>query len=415
MAITPYTDADLIQRLKLREELGANGAAERLGIKPSALRTSIAIAKARGLTATTRVEDEKAKLETKVKNLEAELAGIKRDNVSAADVRERIYGLAAETPSPPEWLNETRAAKSPGVPMVFWSDFHWGEKVFADEMGGVNEFDRVIAKERFKRLVDTTLDLTLNHMVNPTYPGIVVCLGGDMITGGIHDELRETNDGPVQVSLLEVQEQLIAGLTLLADTFGRVFVVCVVGNHARMTIKPRAKHRVYESFEWNLYCQLEKHFRDDPRVQFLIPSETDAHFEVNGHRYMLTHGDALGVKGGDGIIGSLGPIARGTLKVGRSEAQVGRDFDTLLIGHWHTYIPRSEAVPVIVNGALKGYDEYAKTFLRARFSLASQALWFDHPKYGVTAQWQMKLQDDPNIVGRKAPWVSWEKNGLRLL
>jgi hypothetical protein len=405
------TDAELVQRLKLKAEFGTTKAATKLGIKTSSMRASLIMARERGLTAETPVEDAKAKLETKVKNLEAELASIKRDNVTAADIRERIYGLASETPSPPVWLNETHAAKSPGVPMVFWSDFHWGETVFADEVGGVNEFNRAIARERFKTLVDTTLDLTLNHMVNPTYPGIVVCLGGDMITGGIHDELRETNDGPVQVSLLEVQEQLIAGLTILANTFGRVFVPCVVGNHGRMTLKPRAKHRVYESFEWNLYCQLERHFANDPRIQFLIPAETDAHFEVNGHRYMLTHGDALGVKGGDGIIGALGPIARGTIKVGRSEAQVGRDFDTLLIGHWHSYIPRSEAVPVIVNGALKGYDEYAKVFLRARFALASQALWFDHPKYGVTAQWQMKLQADPSLasVNRGASWVAWEE------
>jgi hypothetical protein len=235
-----------------------------------------------------------------------------------------------------------------------------------------------------------------------------------MISGGIHDELRETNEGPIQVTLLEVQEQLIMGLTAVADVFGKVFVPCVVGNHGRMTLKPRAKNRVFESYEWNLYCQLERHFRNDKRIQFLIPSDTDAHFSVLGHRFMLTHGDALGVKGGDGIIGALGPIARGTLKVGRSESQVGRDFDTLIICHWHTYIPRGEAVPVIVNGALKGYDEFARTFLRARFSRASQAFFLVNGKYGITAQWQIFLQPQiKNENDRGTSWVSWETRQVK--
>ncbi|MGD9878928.1 MAG: hypothetical protein AB7F22_07785 [Reyranella sp.] len=405
---TKLTDDELRERLRLHETLGVKAAAQQLGVSTRSLLAAVSEAKSRKLGSAGASEE--AKLRTKVQTLTAELAAIKRDNVTAEQIRETIYGLSAQTPTPPTWLAPSgKKGKSSGVPVVFWSDWHWGERVFADEVGGVNEFNRAIAKERVKTLVDTTIDLTMNHMTIPDYPGIVVILGGDMISGGIHDELRETNEGPLQVTLLEVQEQLIAALTVMANTYGRVFVPCVVGNHGRMTHKPRAKHRVFESYEWNLYCQLERHFRDDPRIQFLIPSEADAHFAVNGHRFMLTHGDALGVKGGDGIIGSLGPIARGTMKVGRSEAQVGRDFDTLLIGHWHSYIPRGEAVPVIVNGALKGYDEYARLYLRARYARPSQALFFVHPKYGITAQWPIYLEPQRNTdASRGAAWVTWE-------
>ena len=44
----------------------------------------------------------------------------------------------------------------------------------------------------------------------------------------------------------------------------------------------------------------------------------------------------------------------------------GRDFDTLLIGHYHTYIPAGDAVPVLCNGSLIGYNEYARLVLRAK-------------------------------------------------
>lgn len=63
----------------------------------------------------------------------------------------------------------------------------------------------------------------------------------------------------------------------------------------------------------------------------------------------------------------------------------------MLIGHWHTYVPRGDSIPVIVNGTLKGYDEYARLGMRVPYTRPSQALWFVHEKYGITAQWQIYL------------------------
>lgn len=351
---------------------------------------------------------------TKLLMLERELRDTRRHNDNAEDIAAKIYDLSELVPDPPKWIKpEKPKAGIPGVPMTMWSDFHWGEVVRAEEVGGVNAFNRKIAKTRLKKLVNQTIELCKYHMVNPQYPGIVVALGGDMITGAIHEELQDTNDGYVQQSLLELQEELIAALTEMADAFGKVFVPCVVGNHGRETLKPRMKGRVYTSYEWNLYCQLKRHFKRDARFCFLVPGETDCYFNVLGHRFLLTHGDSLGVKGGDGIIGALGPIARGTFKLGRSEAQIGRDFDTLLIGHYHTYIPRGQAVPVIANGTLKGYDEYARLGLRVRYTRPSQALWFVHRKHGITAQWEIFL-DDIRTSADNSQWVTFEQHRVGL-
>jgi predicted phosphodiesterase len=340
--------------------------------------------------------------------LKAEVRALAREADTAERIREQIFGLAAHTPDPPTWLQSEHVAGAPGVPMTIWSDWHWGEKVFRNQVGGVNEFNSIIAAERAKLLVTETVKLLKTYTVNPVYPGVVVCLGGDMITGDIHPELEATNDATVQQSIVGVTDALLAGLRQMGDAFGRVFVSCVPGNHGRDTLKPRMKNRVHTSHEWLVYQMLERFLKDDPRIQFQIPDETDAYFSVYGHRFLLTHGDTLGVKGGDGIIGALGPIARGTMKVGRSEAQIGRDFDTLVIGHWHTYIPRGEAVHVIVNGALKGYDEYARLALRVPYSRPSQALWFVHPLHGVTNQWQIYL-DEPRKSSGSADWVSFEQ------
>jgi predicted phosphodiesterase len=412
MSSEKHTDAELVEFLRVVKQKGSQAAASvALGIPGSTARARSQEAHRRGLTAETKVVDRTAQLETKLKLVERELAATKKDNISADEIRKTLYDLAALVPDPPAWIVSANKPKLTGVPMGMLSDLHWGEKVAKDEVGGLNEFNRAIACERLKRCILSFIDLSKNHMVNPVYPGFVLLLGGDMITGTIHEELQDTNDGYVQQSLLELQEQLIAAITILADAFGRVFIPCVVGNHGRMTMKMRHKGRVYTSFEWNLYCQLERYFKTigDKRVRFFIPTEADAHFNVMGHRFLLTHGDALGVKGGDGIIGALGPIARGTMKIGRSEAQIGRDFDTLVIGHYHTYIPRGEAAPVIVNGTLKGYDEYARLSLRVPYSRPSQALWFVHPKYGITAQWQVFLDGTAAAKIAADDWVNWRQ------
>lgn len=406
------SDAELVERQKLVAKHGnASKAARVIGIGSSAFRESIREAKRRGLTATSKVVDVEARLRTKLQLAERELAAIRRANDTAESIRKEIHGLSAMVPSPPSWVVKRTKPGAPGVPMTIWSDWHWGERVARAEVGGVNEFNRKIGWQRVRTLVTKTIDLAYDHMVNPDYPGIVVCLGGDFLSGGIHAELAESADCTTQQAFIDVQEALIWALTQIADKFGRVFVPCVVGNHGRDTQKPRFKQAVFHSYEWNLYCQLEHYFRADKRFRFMVPDEPDCHFVVAGHRYFLTHGDNLGVNGGDGQLGALAPITRGSLKVGRQQKQIGRDFDTIIMGHYHCYTPRSEASCAIVNGCLIGFNEYANLKLRVPYSRPSQALWFSHPTYGITYQLPIYLEaQQRSIGGKKRPndWVTWQ-------
>ena len=141
--------------------------------------------------------------------------------------------------------------------------------------------------------------------------------------------------------------------------------------------------------------------RSDGRIAFDVRPSNEVFYSVYGHRFLLMHGDMLGVKGGDGIIGALGPIARGEVKVRGFAASSGMVYDTLLLGHWHQqlWLPRA-----IVANTLKGYDEYAKNALRAGISAPSQPLWFVHPERGITSRWEVAV-DDPKS-GPATDWVS---------
>lgn len=356
--------------------------------------------------------EELRKARRAIKDLKAAERKWQIDNDTAQAIRQRIYELAARSPQPPKWsVSKTAGARGArGIPCMLWSDWHRGEVVRPEEINGLNKFNSGVHDARVKKLVDRTIDLCTNHMgrAATVYPGAVIMLGGDFINGDIHEELQQNADRTTQQNINELTDVLAAALDTMAGHFGNIFVPCVVGNHGRSTRKPRLKGRVITNHEWNIYTNLERFFRRSKHVSFMVPESPDAYFSVAGTRYLLTHGDSLGVKGGDGIIGAIGPIMRGTIKTAHSEAQVGRDFDYAVMGHWHQplWLPSC-----IVNNALKGHDEYAHTQLRAPYSRPSQLLWFTHPEHGITAKWEVFLEghrkarqvhSDPQVPS----WVS---------
>ncbi len=231
--------------------------------------------------------------------LRRELRERSEERWTAEKVRKEVFDLAEYSPDPPTWLNKEPGKSSTGIPLICVNDWHWGEYVDPDQVGGVNKFNRAIARDRVRVLNDAVIDLCFNHMTNPSYPGAVVAILGDMITGNIHEDLAVTNDGPVMWSVNEVENQLIGLIKSWKKRFKKLAVICVPGNHGRNTVKPRINNKVYESYEWLIYCHIEQYFRGDPNVNVYVPNEVDAHFSIYGHRIMATHGDTLGVKGGD--------------------------------------------------------------------------------------------------------------------
>lgn len=409
MAQNRITDGECVEAVKFSAlHKNMQEAADAAGMSYTSFRRHLLEAGKRGITVASK-RDPLATAQSKLREVTAKLNATHAHNESALEIRTEIYGLSKIDPNPPKWTVKAKGKAGHGsIPFAFWSDWHYGERVNLQETGGVNEFNNQICKERVKRLVEGTIRLARGFAFRdgstpPT--GIVVALGGDMISGDIHEELAETNEGTPQQGVNDVLDLLIWGVLQLKKEFGKVFVPCVIGNHPRTTKKMRAKQAVFLSYEWNMYCMLERYFRDDPDVTIFVPSETDAYFKVAGHRFLLTHGNMMGVKGGDGIIGALGPIARGSVKMRGSESKIGRDYDYLIIGHWHQeiWLPR-----VIVNNALKGYDEYARLFLRADPSRPSQCLWFVHPEHGITARISVYV-DEPVITTEERKWVEIQK------
>jgi hypothetical protein len=193
----------------------------------------------------------------------------------------------------------------------------------------------------------------------------------------------------------------------MASKFGKVYAPCVVGNHGRTTRKPPFKNITDFNFDYALYCNLIRALAKDKKfIHIDAPESADVHYQSYGTKYMLSHGDNLGTKGGDGIIAAIGPVVRGSIKLGQQTHKIGLDFDELVLCHWHQllWLPG-----VTVNNALKGWDEYAALKLRAPPTTPSQALWFNHPEWGTTARWEVYLEGKIKAAASKREWASWEK------
>lgn len=334
------------------------------------------------------------------------IKSLQKEKEEAEAVAEEIQRTFNYQPIVPEWLSGRDA--NPGTrggPLTILSDLHYGERVKAAQVNDVNEYTPEIATQRLKRYVNNVIDLCENHMGRAAakYPGLVLCMGGDMVSGNIVEELRNTDLRTPEQSKHELTDLLAGVVDNLATYFGRLFIPCVVGNHGRQTLKTHYKDTVFHNHDWGVYMNLARVFKDNKNVKFYIPEAFDAYFTLFGHRFFLTHGDQLGVRGGDGIIGNLGPIARGAIKIRNSEAQIGRNIDTALFCHFHNYY---DLQTVVVNGSVKGYDEFSKNALRASYERPTQALLFAHPEWGRTIRTPIYLEKKQTARENQV-WVEW--------
>lgn len=291
-----------------------------------------------------------------------------------------------------EW--KTKAAK-PGrrrsVVTSMLSDLHFDEVVAVDELNGVNAYDRRIALKRLQRYTEKACSLPRDLMQGYDYDGFHLMLNGDVLSGDIHAELRRTNAGTISEGIAFWIDPLNATIRKLAEAYGRVTVDVTAGNHGRNPLEKRspAKQRAADNFDTLIGWLLERDFRDHPNVEVRVARGTDLRRTVYSTTFLQTHGDQA--KGGSGISGALAPLMLFAHRKAKRQSAVDQPYDIMVIGHWHQYM----ALPgqgLIVNGSLKGYDEYAFVS-NFPFEEPQQALWLTTPEHGVSVSMPIQVMD----------------------
>ena len=251
------------------------------------------------------------------------------------------------------------------------SDWHAEETVEAKTINGLNEFNLDIADQRIKRFWNSIIRMAAIQRHGAKIDRLVLILGGDLMTGYIHEELVENNGLSPTQTVLWLQDQIASGVELLSKHFGEIVIPCVFGNHGRNTRKPRHATGAANSYEWMLYKTMEKHLGD--KASWHVSDGYHLLLDLYGKTLRIHHGDGLQYQGGVG--GLTIPVEKAI-----SAWNKGVQADLDIFGHWH----QSQQNPKwVCNGSLIGFNAYSIA-IKAPYEPPSQTGFIFDKRYGRT-------------------------------
>jgi len=241
------------------------------------------------------------------------------------------------------------------------ADAHFGE-VVSIEQTSINEYNPQIAKERLDRLFLQTI----NYCEEIGVYDIDINFMGDLITGSIHEELRENAALVTVDAVIQLADYLAQWIYKLhKEGFIIKNIRAIPGNHGRVTLKPRFKDKNKENFEWFLYEFMKRELKGIVE-NFIIPEDLVYITKVFDTSLALIHGDIL--KKGTALSPVGGTWARDAALLNGVFREHGKSFDILLFGHFHQgniMFPSFDGTKLLSVGSIKGADEFSIAAVKA--------------------------------------------------
>ena len=266
-------------------------------------------------------------------------------------------------------VEQTKSSEA--VAFACASDWHVEEEVASNSVNGLNDYNLDIADRRICNFFSAVVALTEIERHGTQIDTCVLWLGGDLMSGYIHEELQETNALSPTETILWLRERLSGGIKLLSDNFSKVVVVTSYGNHGRTTKKPRHATGYRNSYEWLLYRMMAQ--EQNKGVQWQVADSYFNYLDVYGRTIRLHHGDSLSYQGGIG--GLTVPVEKAIASWNK-----GRVADLDVFGHWHQ---QQQNPKWASNGSLIGYNAYALS-IKAAYEPAQQTYFLLDHKRGRT-------------------------------
>ena len=256
------------------------------------------------------------------------------------------------------------------------SDWHVEERVDPDTVNDVNSYNPEIAVKRARSIFQRSAMMLDVWRGLSKIEDMVIHLGGDFISGYIHEELEESNYLSPHEAVELAEDEIVSGIRFLRKEAGIKNLTCIssCGNHGRSTKKKRVSTYAKNSYEYAMYRRLAKVFKSylrDPRVQFINTPGYLSWMDIEGHACRFHHGDYINYKGGVGGI---------TIPVNKAIAQWNKtkyaavDF----FGHFHQAVIMNNWV---CNNSLIGYGAYAIS-IKAEPEEPGQMMSFISPERG---------------------------------
>jgi len=288
--------------------------------------------------------------------LKQDVAHLLLENEALRTDKSILLGLS-DRANAAAWSKTPRITRGEAVAVLLLSDLHLEEVVKPETVNGLNEFNPKIAKQRLKTVVDRWLKIVGGQYRSlSTVDECVVWLGGDLISGYIHDELVESNAmSPIEACVF-AEELLEAALRTIVEhgAFKKITVICSDGNHDRTTHKVRAATRSKNAYSTLVYGHLRGRLAELKHVGWDIAKGQFSYLDVLGRKFRFVHGD--GVKSNGGVGGISIPLNKAVEKWDKS---IKADFTVL--GHFHRW-EYSRTGKWLINGCLPGATPFGLQF-----------------------------------------------------
>lgn len=245
---------------------------------------------------------------------------------------------------------QLKATQSEATAVIMLSDWHFEEEVVSGTVSGLNRFNLEIADRRIEQLFVTAVKMVKIFERDIAIKEVVVFLGGDFITGSLHEENVETSQLLPIIAIMEVQKRIVNGLQYLLEELPdhHFTIITSAGNHSRITHKQRHATENGNSLETYMYQAIKGSFADE-RIRFVLQNGYLGYLKIYGFTMCYHHGHSI--KYGGGIGGIFIPAFKAI-----GQWNKGYRADWHVFGHFHSM---KDGGSFLCNGSLIGYNAYA--------------------------------------------------------
>ncbi len=363
--ISQRTLRDRVDRATNRHGLSPKKAAK---AAPAAVAATVRVVEPAELLAADRkikaVKDDVKEIKDKLKVSEAENEAAQKRLALLLDIDDkpsRSYNIPKYT---------TPGGK--GVFVGVASDWHVEEDVSPKSIPGYsNKYNPDIAKQRAEKFFQSYVFMLDSWRHVGACDTAVLAILGDIITGYIHDELKESNHMSPSQAVLLGQELLGAGIEYILShgKVKKLVLPCCYGNHGRTTLKSQIQTGAENSFEWLLYHTMKREWKAETRLEWHIADSYHNPVEFFGTRVRFHHGDSINYGGG---VGGISVPVRKKIQAWNQNNANPAHID--VFGHFHQLMDGGN---FICNGSLIGYNAYALSIGAAYERPRQACFWID--------------------------------------
>ena len=230
--------------------------------------------------------------------LKADVQKYKRENKALKLKANKVDRLveAYSRSRPPREPIPPKEIKSEGHKQVLITcsgDEHISAMLEYERLHGLNQYNLGIARRRMLYTAELAGAYVMHYWKEKNITRIVDINFGDKFQGTIHDA-EATNE-------CEQSDAVIHWLNTKTDCYDMILRQCphvritsvhLTGNHSRRS-KDRDVDRPKNHDDYLSAKFLERDFRNEPRVEFVVPNSYWQTLNINGHAFICTHGQFI--------------------------------------------------------------------------------------------------------------------------